>query len=161
MIMTVALLLDTPHIVVYTDMYKVHTLMSTFTSMFMIPWLACETMAGQLLVFTVLYLNYNIGLHTHFSWEFNFIYSIPCYIFYGFANVVLINEIFVGQKTVIRNTMQLQRQYDEFDTILSSLPQGILLTKMKTRDEVAAKPNNDSEKQVLPFSPLFVNSSLK
>lgn len=46
-------------------------------------------------------------------------------------NVALISDISVKYKDIIEKRQLIEKQHDEFDTILSSLPQGVLLVKMK------------------------------
>lgn len=67
MIVTVALLLETPFQLVYADYYKVLTIMASSAELFMFPWLVCETLFGQLMSFTVSYAFLVTSFHMHFD----------------------------------------------------------------------------------------------
>ena len=81
------------------------------------------------------------------------------------------NDIAIAYKNVIYNQIEMKQQRNEFDAILSSLPEGILLARIKTLDEKRIEidrmknfighDNLATSKKVLPFKPQFVNSELK
>ena len=134
-IVTLAFLLETPTHLVYTDYYKMYTMMNATASLTLIPWLCAETMAGQLIIFNICYANLIASFHLHFDFSVNPIEVIIHYFVYLFVNVAIINDISRAYKDTIEKKIKIRKQSDEFDTILSSLPQGILLTKLKTAEE--------------------------
>ena len=134
-IVTMAVLLEIPTHLVYTDYYEIYIMMGTSAELFLIPWLCAETMAGQLIIFNICYANLIASFHLHFDFSVNPIEVIIHYFVYLFVNVVVINEISRAYKDTIEKKIKIRKQSDEFDTILSSLPQGILLTKLKTAEE--------------------------
>ena len=65
----------------------------------------------------------------------------------------------------------MRRQRNEFEFILSALPQGLLIARMKPRSEIQSEivemeeekglDHLDAAEKICPFSPQFINKELE
>mmetsp|Transcript_16969 Transcript_16969/g.22850 ORF Transcript_16969/g.22850 Transcript_16969/m.22850 type:complete len:114 (-) Transcript_16969:211-552(-) len=77
---------------------------------------------------------------------------------------------FTSMKMLLSKRRVIRQQLDEFSTILSSVPQGIMLARVKSRSEVTREMESleklvgidemEAECQILPYETQYINSEL-
>ena len=169
-IITLSFVLDLPIIPVYDSWYLYWAFGSHFAQSYLVPWVICETFGGQLLSWSLIFGSMVIAIHR--SAEMPYTKSSPTvvggYIVVSFAaNFFLSKDIMFAYRRSVSQKIQIRHQRDEFHQILSSIPQGVMLTGIKDRKEIRQEieqlekltgiDHMSAIQKILPIKPQFVN----
>ena len=106
-LVTIGFALDNPIWIVYTDYYKILTIMATSAELFLVPWSVCETLLGQLVSFLICYIIMLASFHQHYDVAFELKKVAPHFLIFFAVNVYIFNDIPVAYKDVIQNQIDM------------------------------------------------------
>ena len=130
-LLTLAYMLETTILPVYTSDYLVLSSGAQFAFSFMVPMLVCETFAGMLLSWILIFGSLTIGLIRGIESEVNSMVLIGYWIVCFMMNFLIVKNMQNDMKLAVAQRIKLTEQRDEFHKILSSIPQGIMLASLK------------------------------
>ena len=114
-ILTLAFVFDLPLYHVNQTYYFVLNVSANTGMFFLIPWMACETFAGQIISCQLCYASIMIAIHNHFDVSWVPLKFVPYWVICSIVATFLMLDIQNSLKRQISQKFTMRRQRNEFE----------------------------------------------